>query len=79
MNAKLLAAIHRCAATLGGSSSSGDAEQASEPLLKDLDSGKFRALVEEYGEIFLCDGCGWWCDNSEQTGNGECAECNPDD
>lgn len=32
-------------------------------------------------EIFLCDECGWWCENSEQNseGNGLCNDCSPDE
>ncbi len=25
--------------------------------------------------IFLCDGCGWWCELSEMSDEGVCSDC----
>lgn len=27
------------------------------------------------GEIFLCEDCGWWCEEYENTGDNICDDC----
>lgn len=29
--------------------------------------------------VFLCDGCGWWCEQSEMVGYWSCEDCSGDD
>ncbi len=42
------------------------------------DNGTLGIALELHGEIFLCAGCGWWCENSEMAdisgGDQLCAE-----
>ncbi len=47
-----------------------DAEhlQDHQPFLEYLDN-----------EIFLCDGCGWWCETSEMSDSGQCYDCDPEE
>lgn len=33
-------------------------------------------LEHFYEDMFLCDGCGWYCEIYEMQDNGECLDCN---
>lgn len=71
-------AVQRVAALLVGSCQSADPIIEAEPFLSDLASEEVNVMLELYGEIFLCDGCGWYCENEEMdTGTGEqlCSDC----
>lgn len=35
-------------------------------------------LIELDNQIFRCECCGWWCENSENTGDEICEDCNDD-
>lgn len=35
--------------------------------------------IEEEGCIFLCDVCGWWCEDSERGNDDICEDCSEDD
>ena len=26
-------------------------------------------------ELFMCEGCGWWCERSEEREQGKCEDC----
>lgn len=38
----------------------------------DLDAEDHHELDEH---VFLCDGCGWWCEASEMEGDQTCSDC----
>ncbi len=37
---------------------------------------KYNMLEYFYKDMFLCDGCGWYCEIYEQQENEECLDCN---
>lgn len=77
--------IHKAAQRVGtsitGSCQNMDELIRSEPLLKDMDVHEATILVEQASEIFLCDGCGWWCENEEMhvvNDEQRCGDCKDD-
>lgn len=75
---KQIKAAQRVAAQLCGTCSSGDELIASEPALAKMDRLDADVLIEQYGEIFLCSGCGWWLESEEMftdTGDQLCPDC----
>jgi hypothetical protein len=71
-------AAQRVAEHLVGSCQSADSLITAEPALSGLSEEDVNVMLEFYGEIFLCAGCGWYCENEEMdTGTGEqlCGDC----
>lgn len=57
-----------------------DLQQVLERLnLSRLETKEFCLAID--GEVFSCEGCGWWCEACEESEScpGHCTDCEPDD
>lgn len=71
-------AIQRISEFLCGTCQSGDSLIQDESSLSGMDKLEITVAIEFYGEIFICDCCGWWCGNEEMhtsTGDSLCDQC----